>query len=155
MNTVTDGFYSSITAKRWSRLLGYAGMLPFMPALALPLISDQVLAPFIVDAVVAYSAVILSFVGALHWPAGLYASNSSESAIRLGFSVLPALLGWLALLAQPVIAFAVLIAGFLLVYGFDRRWLHGDRWFLRLRLRLTMGAVLCLSTGLVTALVTV
>jgi hypothetical protein len=141
-----------MSAWRWSQRLGYAGLLPFLPALVLPWMQGQPLASVLQVAVLAYGAVILSFVGALHWPGGLHATSKNESIIRLSFSVLPALLGWLALLLQPVPAFSILIAGFLLVCGFDQRWRHRDNWFMQLRLRLTAGAVLCLSVGLGAAL---
>jgi hypothetical protein len=154
MNAFVGEARPGIIAWRWSRWLGYAGLLPFAPALILPWIHAQPLASALQDAVLAYGAVILSFVGALHWQAGLYAKAARESAIRLSFSVLPALLGWLALLLQPVTAFALLIAGFLMVYRFDRRWRRDDNWFLQLRRRLTAGAALCLSVGLGAALYT-
>lgn len=138
--------------RRWSGILGYAGLLPFLPALVLPWLQPPSLATLAQNALLAYGAIILSFVGALHWQAGLHARSAGESAARLIFSVLPALLGWLALLLQPVPAYVFLITGFLLVYGFDRRWRDGDAWFLELRRRLTAGVVLCLFAGLGAAL---
>ena len=148
MSTLADTAGHGVTIRRWSRHLGYAGLLPFLPALVLPWLQAQPLAAVLQHTVLAYGAVILSFVGALHWQAGLHAQAERESVIRLVFSVLPALLGWLALLLPPMPAFLVLIAGFLLVYGFDRRWRLADNWFLQLRRRLTAGAAVSLSVGL-------
>ena len=152
MSVLTGDAPVTQDSRRWSRRLGYAGLLPFAPALILFWIDSASLRAALENAVLAYAAVILAFVGALHWHAGLHAASARESTGRLVFSVLPALLAWVALLLEPAPGFALLIAGFLAAYGFDRRWPPGDRDFLSLRRRLTAGAAFCLSAGLVASL---
>lgn len=154
MNALADRAVLATTPRRWSRVLGYAGLVLFAPALALPWLGGQDVIFLVQDSVMAYGAVILSFVGALHWQAGMQALTARESTLRLVFSVLPALFGWLALLLEPVRGFALLIGAFVLVYRFDRRWPPGDASFLALRLHLTAGAVLCMTVAFGAALVT-
>jgi hypothetical protein len=89
----------------------------------------------------AYGAIILSFVGALHWTHGLEAGDTRSAARMLTVSVLPALFGWVALLLPVPIGLGVLAAGFGLVYVYDQQaW---RRWpaFLSLRVQLTIGAM--------------
>ena len=52
-----------------ARLLGYGGLIPFAALAALALGSSQSAAW--IHALIAYGAVILSFVGALHWAFGM------------------------------------------------------------------------------------
>gem|GEM_PF-5975963 len=95
----------------------------------------------------AYGAVILAFVGAIHW--GLAMSADRPLAEPFYASVLPALVGWIALLMPPLMGLPVLIAGFIAW----RVWEHRaapvalPSWFRRLRSVLTVGAVLGLSVG--------
>ena len=78
--------------------LGYAGVLPFVACvLAVALLEGEGRA-FAVRALVAYGAVILSFLGAVHW--GLLLRQPGAAArVRLAIGgVLPSLAGWVALL---------------------------------------------------------
>ena len=82
------------------RLLGYSGLLPFAAAAALALLGPPPWRGFALSALAAYGAVILSFLGAVHWGLALRAPPEEDAALwpRLGFGVLPALVGWVALL---------------------------------------------------------
>lgn len=129
-------------------LLGYGGLLPFI-ATALGSVFDGSHAVFWLDAQHAYGAVILSFVGALHWGFAMLATDldDAERDRRYLWSVIPALLAWPALLLSGGLAGAVLLVGFLLHYWQDRRLVQRcalPSWYLPLRGRLTGVACLCL-----------
>ncbi|MSR09188.1 MAG: DUF3429 domain-containing protein [Gammaproteobacteria bacterium] len=140
--------------------LGYGGLVPFV-ALALGSLIDDEQAAFFSAALRAYGAVILSFVGALHWGFAMTLSEfRDESAQRrqnetFGWSVVPALLAWPALLVPGPLASGLLIAGFAAHYGQDRRlaaFASLPAWYLPMRLRLSACACLCLATGVLTRL---
>jgi hypothetical protein len=66
------------------------------------------------------------------------------------WSVIPALLAWLALLVSPAAAGVVLVVGFVAQYLQDRRLTRQSSlppWYLPLRLRLTGVACACLAAG--------
>jgi hypothetical protein len=103
-------------------LLTLAGAIPFLFCGGLVLLYP-VDSPLAIQALIAYGAVILSFVGAVHWGFVLSRPEPSDTAgtdkRSLGLGVLPALVGWVALLVQlrfhlPALALFFLLAGFLL-----------------------------------------
>ena len=135
--------------------LGYGGLVPFL-FLAPASILDGNHAVYWADGLFAYGAIILSFVGALHWGYALSpgASNSEAARVRrdacFAWSVVPALMAWLALLLPPLLASLLLIAGFIAHYRQDRRLAAVAGlpvWYLPLRLRLSVVACLCLAAG--------
>ncbi len=134
--------------QRGAQILGYAGVLPFLPALALLWLPPGDVTTWVQKSLLAYAAVILSFVGALHWSAALDSHERRTAAARLGFSVLPALIGWLGLLAPPAAGFMLMMTGFIIAYLVDQRWWLQHRWFLRLRGHLSAGALGALALGL-------
>lgn len=135
--------------------LGYGGLLPFL-FLAAASILDQNHAPYWADGLFAYGAIILSFVGALHWGFAMTAGPLCIESARhqrdacFVWSVVPALIAWLALLLAPLLSSLLLIAGFIAHYLQDRR-LAADAglpaWYLPLRLRLSAVACFCLGVG--------
>lgn len=128
-----------------SRLLGYAGLIPFVyysaaTWLALPLAADP---HFILSA---YAAVILSFMGAIHWGVAMSRAGNGN-ALQLALSVIPALAGWSALLLQTLHGYSLLILCFVALCiadkrATDRKLLPG--WYLPMRIRLTTVVVLSL-----------
>lgn len=128
--------------------LGYGGLLPFTYlALAVPL--DPTHAPLWRGTLIAYSAVILSFVGAVHWGFAMTQASLKPQQRSLAYvwSVVPALLGWVALLLPVAPASVVLIVGFVAHYALDRQLMRSadlPAWYLPLRLRLTAVACICL-----------
>lgn len=128
--------------------LGYGGLLPFL-GLAFACRIDFHHGPVWSEALLAYGAVILAFVGALHWAFAMSLDELDESRRTAWFawSVVPALVAWPAMLLPADYAVPLLVAGFLAHYLQDRRLaaragLPG--WYLPLRLRLTAVACLCL-----------
>jgi glutaredoxin-related protein len=137
-----------------ARWMGYAGLVPF----ALPVAGILAGAndAWFLDWLTGYGAVILSFVGALQWGLALDERRERRGE-RILVSVVPALVGWLALLMPDGAGIALLIAGFIGIYSYERftLWPGGyPVWFRRLRTQLTAGACLLLGAGLLAALLT-
>jgi hypothetical protein len=148
MEGVFQGSTTAALAHRsTARWLGYAGLLPFLPAFALPWIQDPAVQVGLQKSVMAYAAVILSFIGALHWGVALHSPVAATTRSKLVFSVLPALLAWIALLIPAVWGFALLITGFAVALLVDRHWWSDQPWFFRLRCHLTIGAIASLLFG--------
>ena len=87
----------------------------------------------------------------LHWGfAMVHPAAAGPVANKLYiWSVVPSLLGWVALLIEPAVGAALLIAGFLVHYGQDLRLTRIvplPSWYLPLRLQLTAVACLCLAS---------
>ncbi len=128
--------------------LGYGGLLPFI-GLAVLLGADAQRAALWSQALVGYAAVILSFVGALHWGFAMSLPGLGPGLRRraLVWSVVPALLAWPATLLPGSVASGILVAGFALHLVQDLR-LAGPAglpaWYLPLRWRLSLVAGLCL-----------
>lgn len=142
-------------------VLGFGGLIPFaVPAAALWFVSSQYQFE-LATALVAYGAVILSFLGGIRWGLSVHPAHPQSGWSELTFSVVPSLIGWVALLVhwlvnQPL-ALVLLIIGFLLQYYRDRQALqHGliTRWFARLRFFLSCGATLSLLAGLIRLMTT-
>lgn len=126
--------------------LGLAGVLPFAAGLVVYAaggfwLFDQSLA---LRSTLGYGAVILSFLGGTRWGMGLLLTNADKRDARLSLSVLPPLLGWVALLL-PAFPALVLLAVSLAAQG---AWDVGDaaddgapEWFAHLRTVLT--ALVC------------
>lgn len=138
-----------------AKVLGYAGLIPFLAsALAAWILPYEHL--LLAQSVqVAYGAVILSFMGAVHWGlamAGTGVEGRPWRAMtwkRLGGSVVPALIGWLALLIFPLWGQALLFLGFVLVFLGDVTMVKLEAappWYPKLRKPLT---VIVLSSLLV------
>lgn len=133
----------------YPRWLGAAGLLPFVALAILVWVpgEHQTLAA---QALLAYGAVILAFVGALHWglAMSLQPAQHALAARMYVWSVVPALLAWVALLLPAAWAVAILLAGLWGQYAQDRR-LHRTgilpHWYLPLRLVLTSVASLALA----------
>lgn len=156
---------SNIVGLRSAQALGHAGLLPFFalafacwwPAGAAA--AGMTVARWAQLALVAYAAVILSFLGAVHWGFALLTPQLARGVLRqsLVWGVVPALLGWLALLMVFAGVAAWLVVALLIADLLLCRWMDGSLlphypaapdWYLRLRSRLTAGATLALALAL-------
>jgi len=130
--------------------LGYAGALPFVCFAVLAHQPVFISAQTAIFALLSYGAVILSFLGGLHW--GRIMVSQSLSAVFSGgsaliYSVLLSLGGWTALLMPEHTAALFLAACFAGALFVDLRLVTTGVWpaFLyRLRLHLSLAAVVCL-----------
>lgn len=135
-------------------VLGYGGLIPFV-ALAAGAALGGAHADFLRAGLFAYGAVILAFVGALHWGYAVAAPglSTAQRASLYRWSVVPALLAWPALLLYARPAAALLIGGLALQYWRDRRLCAATGgallppWYLRLRLHLTLVACASIAVG--------
>jgi len=128
--------------------LGLGGLVPFVACTALVL-GGGPLAGLAEDALAAYGAVILAFLGAVHW--GLALADPADAVAartRLTLGVLPSLVGWAALLAPNWIGFGVLVAGFAATWIAEEAAARAGRLgarYLWLRRGLTLAVVAMLS----------
>ena len=136
--------------------LGFAGLIPFYAcAIVLWVTSSGPVVNEAWLALLTYAAVIASFMGAVHWGLALHGLDTggvTPPVLRqLGFSVVPAVIAWLALLIPPPWVLVVLMALFPLIYLQDRRaaarGLAPD-WYLDLRLPLTVLVEIALIAAL-------
>lgn len=130
-----------------TRVLGLAGLLPFIAGAAgLVTLPAPGLQAWAGAALVAYGALIASFLGGIHW--GLAMQGQQPVGLRLGWGVSPSLLAWIAVLL-PLGAGLLLLAVLLLAcYAVDRRLYAsaGLSSWLGLRLQLTgVAAASCLA----------
>jgi hypothetical protein len=92
-----------------------------------------------------YGAVVLSFVGAIHWGLTMREDRSSYWYV---WSVTPALLGWLAIVFLDIrISLLALSVTFTLAWAVDRQaHISGliPDWYMGLRHLLTIGATISL-----------
>lgn len=143
---------NAIALPRTVAWLGYGGLTPFL-ALTPASLLDQHHGALWSDALYAYGAIILSFIGALHWGLAMSQPELSERQRSAWFawSVVPALIAWPAILFSPPLAAPLLVFGFIAHYLQDRRLTRQARlpdWYLPLRLRLSSVAVVCLVAGI-------
>lgn len=160
---------SNVAAIRHAQTLGLLGLLPFFALALLAWLPQQVSLGALPAtrmaqlSLVAYAAVILSFLGAVHWGFVLSGAPTPPALVRqsLTWGVIPSLLGWLALLmmfagVRPSAVFAFLIGDLVLARLMDgallRQRADTPDSYLELRTRLTIGASLALAVALAASL---
>lgn len=125
-----------------AHLLGLGGVIPFIASgIAVHTNNaDLVLYGFVGGT--SYAAVILTFLGAVHW--GLAMSDDRPSRWFI-WSITPSLLAWASLLIFDVdLRLYALVPLFGLAWGVDRIAANQQlipEWYMRLRTRLTIGAL--------------
>ncbi len=147
-------------------LLGLAGLIPFIGcglAAVSPGSPEQAARAML--ALIAYGAVILAFLGGVHWgfvlehpTDGAADPNNRRENARLILGVVPSLIGWVALLAPFLggqeVALAILIAGFVATIATESRLRRGGlvppgymmlRWALSVVVLLTLITVFTLT----------
>lgn len=127
---------STATAYR----LGYAGLVPFVVGALLVWIVRPDAHPYATLALSSYAAVVVSFLGGIHWGIG-FREAAPEPAMFV-WGVVPSLVAWPAVM-MPASA-GLVVHGVMLVvcYLVDRRVYprHGLAGWLVLRFRLSAGA---------------
>ena len=134
--------------------LGALGAVPFVFFAILGLVledADREQASFVLAA---YGAVILSFLGGIHWGLAIadFGCRPLEGASyrRLTLSVVPSLVGWLALVLPLAAGLLILALAFLLMLFVDwRATRQGEApaWYPKLRWPLTTAVAASLILG--------
>jgi len=138
-----------------ARLLGFAGLLPFFwgaGTLYLPAMQEFTMAqlgprfvgPFVL---LNYGTIILAFMSGVLWGFATRAEGELATLVYC-LSVVPALWAFFFVGGGPVSAAIMLIAGFLAVLAIDVfLWTNEltPRWWLKLRIPLTIGVCACLA----------
>lgn len=131
--------------------LGYAGLLPFVACVVGIALLEGASRDFAARALLAYGAVILAFLGAVHWGFVLRAPGERAFTALLA-GVLPSLIAWAALLLPAGRGLTLLAVGF---GGF---WLYEHRVvgtsllpssYLGLRRQLTLAVCALLALGII------
>jgi hypothetical protein len=124
--------------------LGLAGALPFIAG-ALLTAQRGGAGAWGALFLIFYGAVILSFLGGVHWGSAM--AQGEPGLERLGASVLPALVAWLALAISGPLGFIILAVAFALLLAYDlvaTRERRAPAWYPALRWPLTLVAIACL-----------
>ena len=128
-----------------AKLIGFGGLIPFVGCATLMYAGNIGASIIALFASAVYGAVILSFVGAVHW--GL-TMREDRSPYWYVWSITPAIMGWLAIVFLELkISLLALTVAFILAWSVDRQAsLHGliPLWYLQMRQILTAGATVSL-----------
>ena len=132
-----------------AKVLGAAGALPFVGLALLAVAGPTDWHDFASTALIAYGAVILSFLGGIQWGLAIAADVSTTVLVRrLSISVIPSLIGWLSLLAARDVGLILVASTLLVVLAIDVvavRSGEAPGWYTRLRWPLTLAAATSLT----------
>jgi len=140
-------------SEKTAKVLGYAGLIPFI----ILSIASWIEIPYLdntVYALIAYAAVILSFMGAIHWGLAMSKTDNKQSKYFIA-SVIPALAAWFSLLTTEFFSLIILLTGFILLISYDLAVGKSQGfpgWYIPMRIRLTFIVVLSLIGALVSVL---
>lgn len=144
---------SDSPTQRLIRQLGHGGLLPFGGLCLLSWLVNDTAQPYVALAMVAYAALIASFLGGLHWAVvwlsesgGLHPKLSDEAARQqLVWGVMPSLLAWPGVLMPAYAALPWLGCVLVVCYLMDRKLYPaaGLGHWLTLRFRLSVVAAFC------------
>lgn len=129
-------------------VLGLVGLIPFVVGAMMAHLAPMLWQALAVKAFVFYSAIVLSFIGGIHWGVTMSQDRYDDPVFntRLAVATLPSLLAWPALLLDYNEAVVILMIGFWLMRLYERHQDGGERlpsWYQALRGALTMPVVLC------------
>jgi hypothetical protein len=90
-------------------LLSVLGLVPFIVCGLAALGTDPDMASRMLQVLIGYAALVLAFVGGIHWGFGLQSTPQTQGTPgrargRLALGVLPLLVGWIALVLPLVVA---------------------------------------------------
>ncbi|WP_341905699.1 DUF3429 domain-containing protein [Polaromonas sp. YR568] len=138
----------ALTPPPYARWLGYAGLLPFVGAAAGAwLLQAPGLQAWAGVALLAYGALIATFLGGIHW--GLAMRGADPVTTRLLWGVVPSLVAWVALMLPLGAGLLVVAALLATCYAVDRALYAsaGLAGWLTLRLQLTAVATASCVAG--------
>ena len=130
--------------------LGVLGLVPFVGATGLSLMKAVIDPSIALTALITYGAVILSFLGGIHWGAALIRDHAKDAPGQTGWyvlSVLPSLVAWGALLMTPAKGLVTLAVSFLAMASIDTFAARAGQlpnWYPKLRWLLSTVVIVCL-----------
>ena len=142
MDTKPDGFPAVAKA------LGYGGTIPFV-VLAVCSVAGIELSAVGIDDIKGklpgYGAVIISFIGAVHWGIAMQSAPAKQNTLFV-YSVIPALVAWMWLFFNVRIALFGMAITIVAMLFIDRFLLAGiaPQGYLKMRVHLTVIVALCL-----------
>jgi hypothetical protein len=126
-----------------AEIVSYAGVVPFVLCLLgvalLPKYGERELAQRIA---IAYGAVVLAFIGAVHWGLAL-GGRMVWSPMRIAGSVIPALLGGAGIIVGGQRGLALLVVGFGAFWLYEHRNVGAELPTAYLNLRRNLSLVVC------------
>lgn len=127
--------------------LGHAGLIPFVLGAALVWLTSGEAQYYATLLLSTYAALIVSFLGGIHWGLGFRQADASPQPFAWG--VAPSLIAWVGVVMPPYAGLFVLGVALIACYLVDRKLYPGQgaaRW-LTLRFRLTAVASLACFLG--------
>jgi len=112
-------------------LLAYLGLVPLIISTLMLLIN--VSGPLALTVTHYYGAIVLTFIGAIHWGRAMQTGN----VYSVTLSVLPSLYAFCCLLLPVTSALLLLIIGFVVLYFYDAGQYLRSQWFKEIRAQLT------------------
>jgi hypothetical protein len=134
-----------------AELVAYAGIAPFVICpLAMALLPSYEQRQMAQQIAIAYGAVVLAFLGAVHWGLAL-AGHMHWSHSRLAGSLLPAVCGAVAVLLGGQRALALLVVAFGLFWLYEHRRIADDlpEAYMRLRRNLSLAGCSLLAITMI------
>lgn len=117
--------------------LALAALVPFVTGALGLWLTPQAWREWVMNEYLAFAAVMLAFMGAIHWGLAMRADEASEKApMQMGLSVIPPLLGWLALSLPINFAIPLFFFAFGTLYFADNWAVKqglAPAWYTRLR----------------------
>lgn len=135
--------------QRHACLLGYSGLIPFVVLAGVVAVFDGETADQASRALLLYAAIILSFMGGVVWGRGLAGMRDGGLVSSLVISVVPALVAWVGTVLGGSAGVMLCCLGLLGLLVYDLRSQSLPEWFRRLRVHLSVGAVLATGSMLV------
>jgi len=133
-NAIPDKPLGPTTMPRAALWLGGLGVIPFLVLSVSFVIMAGAWQATAVMALQYYAAIILSFLGGLHWAMAMDSRNPWQYV----YAVMPSLFAWVCLLLPADSAFFLLSFGFVLAFYVDRGVFGRGHWFTGLRAVLTL-----------------
>jgi len=138
--------------RRLAWVLSLAGFFPFavFAAALIVLNTENPLRPLAIDGLKTYTAVILSFLGGIRWGLAMKAVEPEKERHAIAISVIPSIVGWMAIFLPVPIAFGVLVLAVAAQGAWDsfagQQGIFG-LWFVKLRTVLTLLVAATLIVG--------
>lgn len=130
--------------------LTVGGVVPFAALAAGVWLLDGPAADLALQAQLAYAAVILSFVGAIHWGMALFVP-AERTWTRFLWSIAPAIVGWMAQFMVPAPALILVMLMYWTSFVVDARSAGAGllpAWYVQLRRPVVAAVVVCLAATL-------